>query len=294
MRLEQKATLASMSVAAILVTMKLFVAVWSGSVAVLASAVDSLLDLCISAFNFFVLHNSRKAPDAKFNFGRSKLEPLAAAIEGIVIVVSALFILYQAALKIINGSHTQHVDISIAVMVASTIITAILVFFLVMIAKKTKNMVVKADALHYKTDLLSNTSVLAALILISFTKLEVIDPILGILIAFYMAFTAIPIISEGVHMLLDASLGEADIKKIKSLLNKNSEITAYHYLTTRRSGFEIFISVHLVFDIDTKLFVAHAISDKIEMQMKKLFPDYEVNTIIHLDPYDDSKEEELH
>ena len=99
MRIEKKATLVSTSVALVLVTFKLSVGIISGSVAVLASAVDSLLDMVVSAFNYFALHNSDKEPDEKFNFGRRKLEPLAAVIEGTIISLSALFILYEAISK---------------------------------------------------------------------------------------------------------------------------------------------------------------------------------------------------
>ena len=100
MRIEQKATLISSTVAFILVSVKLFVGILSGSVAVLASAIDSLLDMVVSIFNYFALHNSDKEPDELFNFGRRKLEPLAAVVEGTIISLSALFIIYEAISKI--------------------------------------------------------------------------------------------------------------------------------------------------------------------------------------------------
>jgi ferrous-iron efflux pump FieF len=257
----------------------------------LASAVDSLLDVSMSVFNFFILHNSQKDPDEKFNFGRGKLEPLAAVIEGTVIIVSALFILYQAIQKILHTSKTVHINESIIVMIISVVITGGLVFFLGKIAQKTNNMVIRADALHYKTDLLTNVSVLFALLLVSFTHIEIIDPIVGVLITVYMIYSAMPIIQEGINMLLDASLDEESLQKIKDLLKNNQNISAYHFLTTRKAGSEIFISAHLVFDMDTTLYEAHIVSDTIELQLQRLFPDHDVNTIMHLDPYDDSGEE---
>jgi len=289
MRIEKKATLVSTSVALVLVTFKLSVGIISGSVAVLASAVDSLLDMVVSAFNYFALHNSDKEPDEKFNFGRRKLEPLAAVIEGTIISLSALFILYEAISKMVQRSPIEHLDISIGVMIASLIVTAGLVLFLQYVAKKTDNMVIRADALHYKTDLLSNGAIVISLLVISFTEYTIIDPLLGIGIAAYMIYSAYPIIHEGILMLLDVALDSESVSKINTLLENESDINSYHDLMTRRSGSDIYVSVHIVFNISTSLYDAHLVGDKIELALKNCFPDTTVHPLIHLDPYDDSE-----
>lgn len=293
MRIEKKATLISSSVAFILVTLKLTVGVISGSVAVLASAIDSLLDLVVSAFNYFALHNSDKEPDEKFNFGRRKLEPLAAVIEGTIISLSALFILYEAISKMVQGSPITHLNASLVVMIASIVITAGLVLFLNYVAGKTGNMVIKADALHYKTDLLSNGAVLASLAFISLTDYTLIDPILGVGISGYMLYSAFPLIKEGILMLLDAALDPQSVHKINKLLNSYLDISGHHDLRTRQSGSDIYISVHIVFSISTSLYDAHLVGDRIELALQSLFPDHTVHSLIHLDPYDDSKMEDL-
>jgi len=287
MRIEKKATIVSTSVAAILVAIKMTFGILSGSIAVLASAIDSFLDLSISAFNYYALHNAEKPADAKFNFGRSKLEPLAAVVEGTIISVSGLFVFYQAISNIVNTKELTHMQDSIIVMVISIILTAFLVIFLNYIAKKTGNMVIKADALHYKTDLLSNAAVLLALFLVSYTGEAIIDSLLGIGIAIFMIVSSYPIIKEGVLMLLDAAVDEKDLEKIKAILHE-SNITDYHDLLTRQSGSDIFISVHAVFNEKISLYDAHLVSDEIEDKMRDLFQDKRVKTIIHMDPYDDS------
>jgi cation diffusion facilitator family transporter len=293
MRIEKKATLVSTTIAFLLVSFKLTVGIISGSVAVLASAIDSLLDMVVSLFNYFALHNSDKEPDENFNFGRKKLEPLAAVIEGTIISLSALFILYTAISKMVQGSVIDHLDISIGVMIASLIITAGLVFFLNYVAKKTGNMVIQADALHYKTDLLSNGAVLLSLVVISFTKYTFIDPILGIGISIYMIYSAFPLIKEGILMLLDAALDTKSVTKINKVLNSQFDISSHHDLRTRQSGSEIYISVHIVFNISTSLYDAHMVGDRIELAFKNLFPDNTVYSLIHLDPYDDSEDAHL-
>ncbi|MGZ5208614.1 MAG: cation diffusion facilitator family transporter [Sulfuricurvum sp.] len=291
MHTEKKATLISSSVAFVLVTFKLTVGIISGSVAVLASAVDSLLDMVVSAFNYFALHNSSKEPDEYFNFGRRKLEPLAAVIEGTIISLSALFILYEAISKMVQNKPIQHLSLSIWVMIGSMLITAGLVVFLSLVAKKTKNMVIQADALHYKTDLLSNAAVLISLVIISFTEYTLIDPILGIGISMYMIYSAFPLIRNGIMMLLDAALPLEDVRKITTILENETDINSYHDLLTRNSASEIYISVHIVFSISTSLYDAHLVGDRIELALKNCFPDNTIHALIHLDPYDDSEVE---
>lgn len=289
MRLEKKATIVSTTVAAFLVIIKMVVGVFSGSIAVLASAIDSLLDLTVSMFNYFALHTAEKNPDEKFHFGRSKVEPLAAVIEGVVISFSALFILYEAISKIIRPREMGYMIESITVMIISLVVTAALVTYLSYVAKKTDNMVIRADALHYKSDLFSNAAILFALVAINFTNIPLIDPVLGIVIAFYMIYSAVPIIKEGILMLLDAALEAEDIEKIKELLESEEDIKTYHLLRTRESGSHIFISFHAVFNVSISLYEAHLVSDRLEAKLKALFAEKKTHILIHMDPYDDSE-----
>ena len=296
MRLEKKATVVSTSVAALLVIIKMTVGVLSGSIAVLASAIDSFLDLTVSLFNYFALSNAEKNPDENFNFGRNKIEPLAAVIEGSVISFSALFILYESLLKIAHPREMSFMSESIWVMLVSLVITIALVIFLNFVAKKTGNMVIKADALHYKTDIFSNGAVLVALALISMTGEQLIDPVLGVGIAIFMIYSSIPIIKEGILMLLDAAIPEEENQKIKNILESSiakNETNDYHFLQTRESGSHVYISVHVVFNVSISLYDAHVISDKLELKIKELFEGKKVHIMIHMDPYDDSEINEM-
>ena len=294
MRIEKKATLVSSSTAALLVTIKMVVGIMSGSIAILASAIDSFLDLSVSIFNYFALHHSEKKADAKFNFGRGKLEAIAAVMEGTIISISGLFIAYNAIDKLLHPKPIAYMDLSLMVMGVSIVLTAGLVFFLTTVAKQTGNLVIRADALHYKTDLYTNGAILLALGIIHFTNFELIDPILGIGIAVYMIYSAFPIIKEGFLMLMDIALDDDEIEKIDTYLTTFDGINGHHHLTTRRSGSDIFITVHVVFNISISLYDAHRISDKIEEGLQELFKDERVHTIIHMDPYDDSELNDEH
>ncbi|WP_258238444.1 cation diffusion facilitator family transporter [Arcobacter sp. CECT 8986] len=289
MTLQKKATLVSSSVAAILTLIKLIIGIFSGSVAVLASAIDSVLDMFVSVFNYFAISNAEKPADKTFNYGRGKIEALASVIEGTIITLSGVFLLYEAVKKYFTSQTSQYLEISLIVMVISLIITIGLVTYLNYVSKKTNNMVIKADALHYKTDVYSNIAVLGSLILVKLTSYEIIDVIVGASIAIYIIYSAYELISDGILILLDRAVDEEVVNKIKEIINSNEKITTYHLLKTREAANQTFVDVHLVFDYEISLMNAHRVSDKIEDKIKDIdkTKDWVIN--IHLDPYDDLK-----
>ena len=289
MTLQKKATIISSSTATLLIVIKLFIGILSGSVAVLASAIDSVLDLIVSAFNYFAITKAEQPANKKFNYGKGKIEALAAVIEGTVITVSGLFIYYSAIKKAIYHEPLEHLENSIIVMIVSLVLTIALVLFLNYVAKKTRSMVVKSDALHYKTDVLSNGAILVSLILIQVTGFELIDSIMGVVISIYIIHSAYEIIKDGVYILLDASLDEEIVEGIKNIILGEKEISDFHYLKTRKSANTNFVDVHLVFSPGISLMRAHHAGDRIEEKIKELIPDGEWVINAHLDPYDDSE-----
>jgi len=289
MTLQKKATIISSGTATLLIVIKLFVGIMSGSVAVLASAIDSVLDLIVSAFNYFAISKAEQPANKKFNYGKGKIEALAAVIEGTVITVSGLFILYTAIKKAIKSEPLEYLGNSIIVMVISLVLTIALVIFLNYVAKRTRNMVIKSDALHYKTDVLSNGAILISLVLIQVTGFEMIDSIMGVVISIYIIHSAYEIIRDGVYILLDASLDEEMVEKMRNFILEEKEISDFHYLKTRKSGNTNFVDVHLVFSPGISLMRAHYAGDRIEEKIKELIPNEEWVINAHLDPYDDSE-----
>lgn len=289
MTLQKKATLISSSVAALLTLIKLVIGIASGSVAVLASAIDSILDMFVSIFNYFAISNAEKPADKTFNYGRGKIEALASVIEGTIITISGLFLLYQAVKKALSNEVSQYVDISLMVMGISLFITISLVLYLNYVAKKTNSMVIKADALHYKTDVYTNIAVLISLVLVNLTGYEIVDVIVGGFIALFIIYSAYELIRDGILILLDRAVEDEIVLKIEKIINSNERVNTYHLLKTREAANQTFVEVHLVFDCLITLMEAHKVSDKIENEIKKLDDkrDWVIN--IHMDPYDDFK-----
>jgi len=288
MSLPRLATTVATVSAFVLAVSKVIVGIMTGSVAVIASAIDSLLDMVISIFNNIAVRVSESKPDSRFNYGKGKIEGLAALFEGLFISASGLYIIFEGIRKIIYHEPIVKISMSIYVMVFSMAVTFLLVMFLAYVVKKTAHLVIKSDLLHYKTDLLTNGAVLVSLIVVKLTGWYYIDFILSILIGVYIIKEASEIVKEGFEILLDVSLDFETVEKIKEIIKKEPLVLDYHCLRTRKSGNRNFVDVHLVLTPDMKLKLAHSIIENVEEKIRKLDTEKKWIINIHADPYDDS------
>jgi cation diffusion facilitator family transporter len=284
---QKRATVVSSSVATLLLIVKLVFGIASGSVAVLASAIDSLLDMLVSVLNFFAIKKSEESADSEYQYGKGKIQAIAAVIEGTVITISGMYIIYEAIKKLNNGVETTLLTPSIIAMTFSIIITYLLVKYLLRIARETDNIVIKADALHYQTDLWSNAAVLVALGLVYMTGMDAIDAIFGLGIGLYIIYSAYEIIQEGVEILLDRALDGDTVAKIGEIISNHSEVTSYHWLKTRTDGTTNFVEFHMVLRPNMLLLEAHRIADEVEDKIHLLDKNKKWIITPHFDPYDD-------
>jgi ferrous-iron efflux pump FieF len=286
----RRATVVTTSVSLSLVVLKTIVGLMSGSVAVLASAVDSLLDFIVSLFNVFAVRGSELPRDENHNYGHGKIEGLAALLEGLLILASAVFVIWKAADKLLNPAplNPAGINLALAAMLLSMAASAALVWYLKRMSKQSRSLVLEADALHYRTDVWSNAAVLLGMLAIRFTGWQPADPIIAFGIGLYIAWAAIPLIRKGLDMLLDHALPEEMGARILEIASTHSPlVNGVHELKTRRSGEVNFVELHLVFAEDMPLGRAHRVSDEIEMRIRNLEKSkWSIN--IHLDPVDDS------
>ena len=256
----------------------------SWSMTLLASAADSLLDLMVSILNLFALKESAKPADKEHNYWHWKIEGIAAVIEWLIIIWSWGIIIFSSIKKIILGTELNSIDESIIVMIISILVTGIIVFFLNRTAKKTNNLIIKADLIHYTMDFLTNTWIIIALVLVKYTWYNIIDPIIAIGIAIYIMFPSFKILKDGYDVLMDKSINKD--KEIWKIILKNNNIESFHKLKTHKSWGKVFISFHIVFkDKDISLKKANWISNEIEKELKKHFKKSSI--LIRLDSYNE-------
>ncbi|WP_289282710.1 MULTISPECIES: cation diffusion facilitator family transporter [unclassified Methylophaga] len=281
-RLMRIATYASVVTAITLIIVKLFAWFLTDSVSILATLVDSSLDVLASVLNMIAVHHALQPADREHRFGHGKAESLAGLGQSMFIAGSAGILLLQAINRLFKPeAMEQGMTIGIAVMVFSIIATFALMVFQNYVIKQTDSTAIKADALHYKTDLLVNGGVILALVL-SLNGWTLSDPLIAIAIALFILHSAWGIVRESIDLLMDHELPDNEREKISALVLKHPQARGLHDLRTRRSGTTVFIQLHLELDETLSLRQAHDIADALEREIADLFDEAEV--IIHEDP----------
>jgi ferrous-iron efflux pump FieF len=281
-KLLKLATAASVVTASILILAKLVAWLITGSVSVLASLVDSLMDAVASLFNFFAVRFSLQPPDKEHRFGHGKAESLAGLAQATFIAGSAVFLLLEAVDRLIHPRVLEQVSIGIAVMGFSIVVTLALLAIQRYVIRYTGSVAIRADALHYATDLLTGVSVITALLLAHYLGWTRADSWFAMGIAAYILYSAWQIGYEAAQSLIDRELPDAERERIRALALAHDGVYGIHDLRTRQSGLVRFIQLHLELDESLPLEQTHQVADEVEALICKEFPNSDV--IIHQDP----------
>ena len=282
-RLMKLATKASVAVALILIAVKMAAVLLTGSISILSSLIDSLMDVLASAINLFAVHHALQPPDAEHRFGHGKAEPLAGLGQSAFIAGSAVLLTIEAVRRLFEPHAVTDIEVGMAVMVFSMALTILLVAFQRYVVRRTGSTVIGADALHYESDVLINGSVIISLGLSKWLGWQAADPIFAILIAGYLLRGAWSIAAKSLDVLMDREFPDEERAKITEIALSHAQVTGMHDLRTRRAGLQQFIQLHLEMDGDKRLIEAHEIADEVEAWICAAYPGAEV--IIHQDPH---------
>nr|WP_211369229.1 cation diffusion facilitator family transporter [Roseospira navarrensis] len=276
------ATYAAVGTASTLIVIKLVAWSLTGSLSLLSTLIDSVLDAAASLLNLFAVRVALEPADHDHRFGHGKAEPLAGLAQAAFIGGSALFLIVEAASRFLDPVPVTRSDVGIAVMVASIVLTLGLVAFQRHVVKRTRSVAISADSLHYTGDVLINGSVIVSLLLVSLGGFTWADPAFALAIALYLLYTAWTILRTALSLLMDKEFPEEDRLRILEIAREHGQVLDAHDLRTRSSGPQAFIQLHLEMDRDLPLWKAHAIADQVEHRIRRAFPDSEV--LIHQDP----------
>ncbi|WP_445496100.1 cation diffusion facilitator family transporter [Pseudomonas sp. 8(2025)] len=280
-RLLRLATRASVTVAGILIVTKA-VAWWlSGSVSMLAGLTDSVLDGFTSLLNLLAVHYALRPADDDHRYGHGKAESLAGMAQALFIAGSAVLIAFQAAQRLQHPEPVGAPWLSIGVIVLSLALTIALLLLQHRVIRATGSNAVRADSLHYRSDLMLNGSILLALVLAAF-GLHQVDAWFGLGIAFYILWSAIQIARESFSVLMDQELPPDVSQHMLELACSVPGVLGAHDLRTRISGSHWFVQLHLELPGELTLSVAHGISDQAADAIQKAYPRAEV--LVHADP----------
>ena len=257
----------------------------TGSVSMLASITDSMLDLLASFMNMLILRFALMPADHNHSFGHGKAESLASLVQSAFISGSAIFLLLQGIHRFNSPQALSNTLLGMAVTVFSILATGLLVWYQGRVIKATESPAIKADRLHYQTDLLMNFTILLSLGLSAYGILWA-DAVFAILISLYILWNAAKMLFDSTQLLLDQMLPPEEIEQIHAVLNQeiaqDSRMLGFHALRTRRSGAIRFIQFHLELADELSFIEAHDITEHLERCLCKTFPRSDI--VIHPEP----------
>jgi cation diffusion facilitator family transporter len=281
-----KSRAAALSIAsnALLIALKLAAGAITGSIAIITEAVHSLIDLVASVIAFVSVRKADEPADAEHPYGHEKVESLAATIEGMLILVGAAIIVYEATHRLVVGSTVESLGVGIAVMGISTIANLAVSTVLSRRAKALESPALEGDAAHLRTDAFTSAGVLVGLVLVKVTGNSAFDSITALAVAVAIVVAGIRIIRRSSGVLIDEALPEAEMERVEAAIAtaRTPEVAGYHRLRGRRAGSRRHLDLHVQYRSGTSLELAHELAHRMRDSIEAEIPNCEV--LIHVEP----------
>jgi ferrous-iron efflux pump FieF len=268
--------------AVLLGSLKAYAAWKTGSVAVLASLADSVLDLVASLVTLGGVHWAAQPADEEHRFGHGKAEALAALFQVAVIAVSACAILFQAIERLIAAEASADPEYGIGVSIVAIAVTLALTAYQRSVIRRTGSIAIGTDNIHYQSDLFLNAAVIAALALDSYAGISGADAVFGVLIALWLMYGAWRASTTAIDQLMDKEWPEEKRARFVAVAAKHPELKGLHDLRTRTSGNRDFVQFHVWMDPAMTIQQAHDVIETVELRLAQEFPGTEI--LIHVDP----------
>jgi cation diffusion facilitator family transporter len=275
-----------------LIALKVVAGVLTGSVAIVTEAVHSAVDLVASVVAYFSVRKAEEPADRSHPYGHEKVENLAAALEGVLIVLGAGLIIYAAIRKLGSGGTVERLGFGIVVIGFSAVVNFAISGYLYRQAKLTDSPALAGDAAHLRTDAITSLGVLVALALVGITGVGELDAIAALVVACAIVFAGVRLVTRSSRVLVDEALPQDELDRIAASIEGHgaSEVIGYHRLRARRAGSRRYIDLHVQFARGTTLERAHQLSHELQSAIGAKVGGADV--LIHLEPEDALKSRE--
>lgn len=280
--LAQRAALASVAVASVLLVLKLVAVSRTGSTAMLGSLADTGLDLVASLVTLLGVRVAATPADHNHRFGHGKAEALASLFQVALIAVAAAAIGWRALHQFSGGGAVAGAASGIGVSVIAMLLSFALIAYQRHVIARTGSLAIGTDSLHYQSDLILNLSVIAALVLEQYGGIRGADPFFGLAIALWLGWGAWTSANRAIDQLMDHEWPAADRQHFLKIASQHPELKGIHDLRTRSSGAQRFVQFHVWVDPDMTVAEAHRVMDEVEARLEREFPGVEI--LIHPDP----------
>jgi cation diffusion facilitator family transporter len=271
---------------ATLIALKLLAGVVTGSVAIITEAIHSAIDLLASVVAYFSVRKAGEPADESHRYGHDKIENLAAAIEGMLILVGSAIIVFESVRRLIGGAEVEQLGFGIAVVGLSVVANLVVSAYIERTARETGSPALEGDAAHLRTDAYTSLAVLAGLLLVELTDAAWLDPVAALLVAGAIVTAGVRILLRSSRVLVDEALPPEELAAIEAEVRAfaGRGVAGYHQLRTRRGGSRRYVDVHLQFRAGTTLEQAHATAHEIQDAIARRLAGADV--LIHLEPED--------
>lgn len=280
--LAQRAAMASVLVASLLLVLKLFAVSRTGSAAMLGSLADTGLDLVASLVTLLGVRVAATPADHNHRFGHGKAEALAALFQVALIAVAAVAIGWRSAHHFTGQHVVASADYGIGVSVIAIVFSIGLIAYQRHVIVRTGSLAIGTDSLHYQSDLVLNLSVIAALALEQYAGIRGADPLFGVAIALWLAWGAWTSANTAIDHLMDREWPLEERDRFLAIAAQHPELKGIHDFRTRSSGTQRFVQFHVWVDPAMSVFEAHRVMDEVEARLERDFPGVEI--LIHPDP----------
>lgn len=281
-RLKRAASAASVALAAALTLLKVAAAVYTGSLAVLSSMIDSLADIFASSITFVAVKFASMQATDDHRYGFGKAEAISALVQSAFVAGSGIFVLYDGIMRLFMRKTVGDPDFGIVVMVISLAATTALILFQKYVAKRTNSLAIAADSAHYTVDVVTNLAIIATLVVVKLFEIYWFDTVTALAVAGYLLLNAYKLACGAVSVLTDAELSDDIRKKVCRIVMENPFSQGIHDLRTRDLGGAYMFEFHLELDGDLPLSAAHEMTETVEDNLLDEFPNAQI--IIHQDP----------
>lgn len=272
------------STAGALALAKLLIGVLTGSLAVLASAVDSLMDVACSGLNAFFLRIAAKGPDAEHAYGHGKAEALSGVIQATIIAMGGVWLITRGIRRLTDPVALVSPEAGVAVSAAALAVSLVLVWYLRREARVTQSIALQADAFHYVTDIATNIVAGAALVLYRVMGWWWVDPVASLLIAVYIIYSALAILREAADELLDRGLPREVEDEVTAMLRTFApEVRGYRAFRSRRAGGTHFLEFNLLVDREASFERAHELAEAAAQRLRDRHGE-DTQVMVHTDP----------
>ena len=268
-----------------LILLKVVAGAITGSIAIITEAVHSSIDLLASIVAYLSLRKADEPADAEHQYGHAKAENLAAAIEGMLILVGAGVIVYEASRRLVTGSdQIENLGVGIAVIAVSAVVNLVVSTYLYRRARTHDSPALEGDAAHLRADAATSVAVLVGLVLIEVTGYDQIDAIVALMVASAIVYTGVRILSRSSRVLMDEALPKDELDVVRKVIAEHPapELEGYHKLRGRRAGSARYIDLHVQFASGTSLERAHHVAHELQGAIRRQIPSADV--LVHIEP----------